>query len=111
MRILKHRFIALTLLSSIVTACGDSSKEAEEQEPVDIEATEKINDKLLNSMLEISDGQIHHVEKIGKESLEELSEADRQSLIDLTIEESAEAISEDADKMVELLEDINGISD
>ncbi|MFT6406838.1 MAG: hypothetical protein ACJAQ6_000248 [Arenicella sp.] len=102
--------ISLIALSVLVTACNDAPEQAKAPEPVDIHATELLNDKLLESMRGIRDEQLDQVESAGKNALQELSEADRQSLIDLTIDESAEAVSEDAGKMIELLEDVNGIS-
>ncbi len=108
------RFIKLTLLlaaSALIVACNDSSQEVKEPEPVDIQGTENINDKLLDSMSKINAKQLNQVEEVSKETLEKLSEADRQALIDLTIDESAEAVSDDADKVVERLEDVNGIAD
>jgi len=111
--------IGLVFIGSILTACGDSKEEANETtkeaieviEPVDVEATEQLNAKLLESMQEISNQQLDDVEDAGKEALEQLSEADRQALIDLTIDESSKAVSEDAEKVVELLEDINGVNE
>jgi len=90
----------------ILVACNEKPPEA-----VDEEATEILNQKLLESIREISASETAKVEGAGKDELEKLSEADRQALIDLTMDESAEAVKEDADKVVELLEDLNGISE
>ena len=108
------RFIKLTLLvatSTFIVACNDAPEEATAPEPVDIQGTENINDKLLDSMREISNQHLNQVEDVSKNTLEQLSEADRQALIDLTIDESSEAVSEDADKVVDLLEELNAVSD
>ena len=111
---MKYRQIKLATLVSIslfASACSEGPKEVKAPEPVDIQATEQINDKLLNAMREISDQQLNQLENAGKETLTQLAEADRQSLINLTIDESAEAVAEDAKKMVDLLEGINRISE
>ena len=111
----KLTLVSLAFIGSVLLACGDSKEETKEvvevPEPVDVKATEQLNAKLLESMQEISDQHIDDVEDAGKETLEQLSEADRQALIDLTIDESSKAVSEDAEKVVELLEDINGVSE
>ena len=111
----KLTLVSLAFIGSVLLACGDSKEETKEvvevPEPVDVKATEQLNAKLLESMQEISDQHIDDVEDAGKEALEQLSEADRQALIDLTIDESSKAVSEDAEKVVELLEDINGVSE
>lgn len=109
MQINQLKLMSLIAVGIFATACNDVPKEVKTPEPVDIEATEKINDKLLASLREISNDQRGQVEEAGKQELERLSEADRQALIGLTIDESADAVSDDANKMVELLEDINGI--
>ena len=119
MRFIKLIFMGVT--SAFIVACDgsspddapkdDAAKKVESLEPVDIQGTESINEKLIGSMNEISAKQLDQAEDVNKNTLQQLSETDRQSLIDLTIDESAEAISEDAEKMVDLLEDINGISD
>ncbi len=108
MRLRSIKLNLLLVCGFLITACSESPKEPE---PVDVEATEQINDKLISSMRDINNQQLDKAEDVSKNALEELSEADRQALIDLTIDESAEAITEDAEKMVDLLEDINGISD
>lgn len=108
------RSLKLTVLvaaTTLIVACNEAPNEVKAPEPVDIQGTENINDKLLNSMRDISNEQLSQVEEASKDEFAQLSEADRQALIDLTIDESAEAISEDADKVVDLLEDINGISE
>ena len=94
------KLLTLIVASTLITACNEALKEPE---PVDVEATEQINEKLLNSMQDISSKHLNQVEDTGKNALEQLSEADRQSLIDLTIDESAEAILEDAQKMEKMI--------
>jgi hypothetical protein len=111
MKLKQSKLITLIAISILVTACSDTPKQTKAPEPVDIQATEKINDKLLNSMRKISDQQLDQVEDAGKGALELLAESDRQELIDLTIEESSEAVLEGGDKTLKLLEDINGISE
>ena len=106
MKIYSSKITALLVCALLLSACSEKTPE-----PVDEEGTEQLNQKLLESMREISAGETEKVESAGQDELEKLSEADRQSLIDLTIEESSKAIQEDADKVVELLEDINGISE
>jgi len=108
MKFRQIKFVIFAVPLFFLVACNDSPKEPE---PVDIQATEQINDKLLNSMREISNEQQENIEDSGTGELEALSEQDRQSLIDLTIDESSEVISDDANKMVDLLEEINGISE
>ena len=107
----KTKFINLIAVSLLATACNDTPKQTKAPEPVDVQATERINDKLLNSMRDISDQQLNQVEDAGKDALEFLTESDRQELIDLTIEESSEAVLDGGDKTLRLLEDINGISE
>jgi len=102
----KHiKFAALFVSLLLLSACSEKPPE-----PVDEKGTEQLNQKLLESMREISVGETEKVENAGRGELEKLSEADRQALIDLTIDESSKAVKEDADKVVDLLEDINGIS-
>jgi len=105
------KFLSVCGVLLIVAACNDSSNKIQEPEPVDIQATETINDKLLNSMRDISNQHENQIEETGKDALQQLSESDRQSLIDLTIDESSKPVEEDAKKMVDLLEDINGVSE
>ncbi|MBL4671823.1 MAG: hypothetical protein JKX81_06150 [Arenicella sp.] len=105
------KFIGLAAISVLATACNDKPIETKAPEPVDVQATERINHKLLNSMRKISEQQLDQVEDAGKDALQLLAESDRQELIDLTIEESSEAVLESGDKMLRLLEDINGISE
>lgn len=111
MKFKKTKLINLIAISLLVTACNDAPIQNKVPEPVDVQATEKINDKLLNSMRKISDQQLSQVEDAGKDALELLAESDRQELIDLTIEESSEAVLDGGDKTLRLLEDINGISE
>lgn len=99
-------FFLTFLLAFLLVACTEK-----EPEPVDEKATEILNQKLLESMRVISANENRKAEDAGKDELEKLSEADRQALIDLTIEESAKAVVDDAQEVVELLEDINGISE
>ena len=106
MKIYSSKITAFFICALLLSACSDKPPE-----PVDEEGTEQLNQKLLESMQEISVSESLKAESARKDELEKLSEADRQALIDLTIEESSKAIQEDADKVVELLEDINGISD
>lgn len=109
---LNKTILPYIVFCTLLASCGDSpQQQVTEQEPVDVHATQQINDKLLSTLRKISDEQSHQVEDAGKDSLEALSEADRQSLINLTIDESAKAISEDSEKVVELLGDINGVSE
>jgi uncharacterized lipoprotein YajG len=108
-KLIKHVVVIVTAM--LVAACNDSPETIEPQEPVAVQETEEINAKLLESLTQISNKQVQLVESAGKDALEQLSEGDRQALIDLTIDESAKAVSEDAEKMVELLQDINGIND
>lgn len=100
------KFIVLLIGALLLFACSEKPPE-----PVDEEGTEQLNQKLLESMREISASETEKVENAGKDELEKLSEADRQALIDLTIDESSKAVKEDAEKVVDLLEDINGVSD
>ncbi|MFT6099242.1 MAG: hypothetical protein ACJAYF_001786 [Arenicella sp.] len=111
MKLRKIRLVSLISISILASACNDQPAENKAPEPVDVQATEKINDKLLSSMRKISDQQLSQVEDAGKDALELLAESDRQELIDLTIEGSSEAVLESGDKMLRLLEDVNGISE
>lgn len=100
------KFIAVLICAFLLSACSEKPPE-----PVDEEGTEQLNQKLLESMRQISASETEKVENAGKDELEKLSEADRQALIDLTIEESSKAVGDDAQEVVEVLEDINGISE
>lgn len=111
MKLRQIKITSLIAISIVATACNDTPSEPKPVEPVDVQATEKINDKLLNSMRKISDQQLDRVEDAGIDALESLAESDRQALIDLTIEESSEAVLEGGDKTLKLLEDINGVSE
>lgn len=111
MKFRRLKLISLIAIGILATACNDTSTETKPVELVDIEATEKINEKLLNSMRSISEQQLEQVEDAGKDALESLAESDRQALIDLTIDQSSEAVLEGGDKMIKLLEDINGVSE
>ena len=106
MKIYDSKITALLVCAVLLSACRDKPPE-----PVDKEGTEQLNQKLLESMQEISASESLKAESAGKDELEKLSEADRQALIDLTIEESAKAVIDDAEEVRELLEDINEISD
>lgn len=105
MKLIKRKASILLLCMLLLSACSDKPAE-----PVDEEGTQKLNAKLLESMQEISDAQTEKAEGAGEKELERLSEADRQALIDLTIDESAEAVKEDADKVVDLIEELNNIA-
>jgi len=119
----KLKVAALLALSTLLIGCSDkadpepngtdlsSNKEAisvsEEAsviaEPVDERATQAINEKLIGALEGISREQTASEENIGKEALEQLSESDRQALIDMTIESSSRKVSEDADQVLEAL--------
>ena len=105
MKIYSSKIAAFFICALLLSACSDKPPE-----PVDEEGTEQLNQKLLESMQEISASESLKAESAGKDELEKLSEADRQALIDLTIEESAKAVIDDAEEVRELLEDINGVS-
>ena len=109
MKTLKIKLLVVIAISLLAAACNDAPQQT--STPADIQASQEINDKLLNSMRQISEKQQGQVEAAGKDALETLTEADRQALIDLTIDESAKTVSQDAEKMVELLQEINKIAD
>jgi hypothetical protein len=111
MKFRQLKLISLIAIGILATACNDTPTETKPVELVDIDATEKINEKLLNTMRSISEQQLEQVEDAGKDALESLAESDRQALIDLTIDRSSEAVLEGGDKMIKLLEDINGVSE
>jgi hypothetical protein len=110
MKLRQIKLLSLIAIGILATACNDTPTDTKAVEPVDIQATEQINQKLLNSMRKISDQQLEQVEDAGKDALESLTESDRQALIDLTIDQSSKAVLEDGDKMIKLIEDINGVS-
>ena len=105
------KIVSTIALMLMVSACNDTPSANKEPEPVDEQATQVINDKLLDSMQDISNQHSDQIEDTGKNALRELSESDRQSLIDLTIDESSKPVADDAEKMIDLLEDINGVSE
>ena len=127
MKIKNYKLILLTSIALLfISACGNDQQQSDDvnkadtlganqsdasniisDEPVDVEATEALNTQLLASMREISDQQTEREQNSSKDELEALSEADRQALIDLTIEETAKPIEEDAEKVRKLFEEIN----
>ena len=93
--------------TTLVNEAEVTSTAIDPNEPVDVEATNALNSQLLASMREISEQQTERHQSSSKDELESLSEADRQALIDLTIEETAKPIEEDAEKVKKLFEEIN----
>ena len=93
--------------TTLVNEAEVTSTAIDPNEPVDVEATNALNSQLLASMREISEQQAERHQSSSKDELESLSEADRQALIDLTIEETAKPIEEDAEKVKKLFEEIN----
>ena len=93
--------------TTLVSEAEVTSTIIDPNEPVDVEATNALNSQLLASMREISEQQAERHQSSSKDELESLSEADRQALIDLTIEETAKPIEEDAEKVKKLFEEIN----
>ena len=93
--------------TTLVNEAEVTSTAIDPNEPVDVEATNALNSQLLASMREISEQQTERHQSSSKDELESLSEADRQALIDLTIEETAKPIEEDAEQVKKLFEEIN----
>ena len=83
---------------------ADSTPLTTAEEPVDKPATQALNNKLLGTLLDISREQSVSEENSNKRALEQLSEADRQALIDMTIESSSKKVADDASDLLESLE-------
>jgi hypothetical protein len=107
------KFLPLILTLLLATACSEQKeqekapsepKQSIEQESGDEKLTEELGQKLLNANKIIGLQQESNQEALNKANLEKLSEEDRQAIIDLTIEEGAENIKVDANKMMSDLE-------
>lgn len=107
----KPLLLVFTVL--LVTACSEQKEHENvsaepsqniEQELGDEQLTQELSQKLLSATKVIGLEQELSQEELNKENLEKLSEEDRQALIDLTIDKSAEKIKEDADKVIDGLE-------
>jgi len=77
-----------------------------EPEPIDEEFTQQLQKSLDRQLTELSQLQTNNEEQDQTASLEQLTEQDRVSLIDETAEEGSEKVKQDADKIIEILEDI-----
>lgn len=80
---------------------NEAFRESTVEEEIDVAGTEALNAKLLSTLEGISRQQTATHEDSSKASLEQLSEADRQALIDITIESSSKKVGEDARKVLE----------
>ena len=98
----------------LVTACSDQepdrtaseSPSVIESEPVDEEFTKRLQANLDEQLIELTQQQTDDAEQEQNEALEELSEQDRETLIDETAEQGSKQVKEDADKLIDILEDI-----
>lgn len=90
----------------MLTSCSEKQEEssADTETPFATEeerqATKNINQALLASTRALSADKNQLINSQNEEELTKLSEEDRQALIDLTIEESAKIIQEDAEKVL-----------
>lgn len=102
MNYFNFRFLALVGLSVLLSACDDKQEAKQEikDEPVDVVGTEALNAKLVGALKDISREQTSVHDGNNKKVLEQLSEADRQSLIDLTIDSSSKKVVDDANKVL-----------
>lgn len=105
--------LILILIVVLASACSEqkeqekgsqNAKESIEQEPEDAQLTEALSQKLLNTSKTIGLKQESTQEAFNKDNMKKLSEEDRQALIDLTIEQGAKNIKEDADRVMGALE-------
>lgn len=106
--------IAIIFVFGLVTACSDQepdrtaseSPSVIESEPVDEEFTKRLQANLDEQLIELTQQQTDDAEQEQNEALEELSEQDRETLIDETAEQGSKQVKEDADKLIDILEDI-----
>lgn len=95
-------------LPVVVSEPNDEAPQAPvAEEPTDQTGTQVLNGKLLGVLEGISREQTMIQEDSSQKSLEELSEADRRALIDMTIESSSKKVGEDANELLENLEPID----
>lgn len=111
---MNHKSTLAVFMLILTTACSDQNEEVDsrqpseqeviEQEQGDEQLTEELSQKLLNATKIIGLEQESAQEALNKDNLEKLSEEDRQALIDLTMDEGAEKIKADTDKVLNDLE-------
>ena len=110
-------FVAVITLC-LLSACGQQNQadtiEVSDQaesiselpEPVNEEFTQQLQATLDQQLLDLSQQESDSAELGQSASLEDLVEQDREALIDQTAEEGSEQVKQDADKLIQRLEDI-----
>lgn len=109
---MNNKLLILVLSTHLIIACSDQAEQeggitqsSSQQQDADEQVTQELGQKLLNATKVIGLEQESTQEALNIGNLKKLSEEDRQALIDLTIEESAKIIKEDADEVMDSLEE------
>jgi len=97
--------------NNVITEVQQDSAQMEEipDSPVDPDSAKRIEDSLMSTMLDIGVSQDERTQQGNVDDLQELTESQRQALIDLTDQQSTQITEQDAQTLSESLEKLKEI--